>query len=141
MSDRVSVFTAQIRLAVLWLAAAGVIFSLVLVQTVGGKYGNQSQRAWDWFLPTVVPTLSLILGAIVYAAKGPNTGEQTVDRSVFRITFALSAFYLACVLAVLLLQPLSGMTPLAFITGTNVWLSAVQGIVGVALGAFFTSKS
>jgi len=140
MSDRVSVSNAQIRLAVLWLIAAGVIFLLVLAQTVGGKYGNQSQRAWDWFLPTVVPTLSLILGAIVYAARASNT-EQTVDRSVFRITFALSAFYLACVLTVLLLQPFSDLTPLEFITGTNVWLSAIQGIVGVALGAFFTSKS
>lgn len=140
MSNRVTVSTAQIKLAVVWLFGAGVIFLLMLAQTVGGKYGNQSQRAWAWFLPTVVPTLSLILGAIVYAARDPKTEGQTVDKSVYRIAYGLSAFYLAAVLSTLLLQPLSGMQPLEFITGANVWLSAVQGIVGVALGAFFTSK-
>jgi hypothetical protein len=139
MSERISLTAAQSRLATLWLIGAAVIFVLMLAQTVGGKYGGQAQRAWGWFMPTVVPTLSVIVTALAYgAAKAVE--EQTVEARAYRMTFALSAFYLAVVLGTLLLQPLSDLRPLDFMSTSNLWLGPIQGLVGIALGAFFTSK-
>jgi hypothetical protein len=142
-SDRVSVTVAQSRLAMIWLAGGGVIFLLMLAQTVSGKYGGQTTRAWGWFIPIIVPTLSLIVSAIAYsAATRPADGqeEQTVQTRAYRITFGLSCFYLIVVLSTLLLEPLSGQSPLEFITQSNLWIGPLQGLVGIALGAFFTSK-
>jgi hypothetical protein len=139
MTERISLTAAQTRLAILWLAGAAVIFILMLAQTVGGKYGGQTQRAWGWFMPTVVPTLSVILSAIAYSATNP-TGDQTVEARAFAMTFWVSGFYLLVVLATLLLQPLSDYSPLEFLNSANLWLGPLQGLVGIALGTFFTSK-
>jgi hypothetical protein len=127
------------RLAGVWLAGAGAVFVLMFVQTVGGKYGGQTQRAWGWFMPAVVPSLSVILSAIAYGALKP-TATQSVDARAYRVTLVLSSFYLLAVLATLLAQPLSAAPPLEFIEGSNLWLGPMQGLVGVGLGAFFTSK-
>jgi hypothetical protein len=140
MSRRVALFAAQTKLATMWLLAAAAIFLFLLAQTVVDKYGDKWPDAWAWFLPTVVPTLSLIVGGVVFASRDPNTNSKTVDRSLFRIAYALSAFYLVAVVATLLLQPLSRMTPLEMMSASKVWLGALQGILGLALGAFFTSK-
>ena len=139
MSARVDLTTAQTRLAILWLGGAGVIFVLMLTQTVAGKYGGQAERAWGWFMPTVVPTLSVILSAIAYSAARQSE-NQTVEGRAYRQTWWLSAFYLVVVLATLLLQPLSDLRPLEFMSNANLWLGPLQGLVGIALGTFFTSK-
>ena len=139
MSNRVSITAAQSRLAVLWLAGSAVIFMLMLAQTVSGKYGGQTQRAWGWFMPTVVPTLSVILSAIAYGAT-KAAEDQTVEERAYRMTFWMSAFYLLTLLATLLLQPLSDLRPLEFMSNANLWLGPLQGLVGIALGTFFTSK-
>jgi hypothetical protein len=139
MSNRVSITAAQTRLAVLWLAGSAVIFMLMLAQTVSGKYGGQTQRAWGWFMPTVVPTLSVILSAIAYGATRAAE-DQTVEERAYRLTFWMSAFYLLTILATLLLQPLSDLRPLEFMSNANLWLGPLQGLVGIALGTFFTSK-
>jgi hypothetical protein len=139
MSDRVTLATAQNRLAILWLTATGAIFVLLLAQTVAGKYGGQAERAWAWFVPALVPTLSLILSSLAYAAT-KRTGRNTVEKRAYRISFLLSAFYLLVALSTLLLQPFSDLSPLEFLSMSHLWLGALQGLVGVALGAFFTSK-
>jgi hypothetical protein len=140
MSDRVALSTAQNRLAALWLMAGGAIFVLLLAQTVGGKYGRQAERAWAWFVPAVVPTLSIILSSIAFAAT-KRVDRTTVEMRAYRISFLLSAFYLLVVLSTLLLQPFSDLSPLEFLAMSHLWLGALQSIVGVALGAFFTSKT
>jgi hypothetical protein len=111
----------------------------MFAQTITGKYGEQTQRAWAWFMPIVVPTLSVILSAIAYGATAP-VADQTVEARAYRLTWWMSAFYLLVVLATLLLQPLSNPRPLEFMGTANLWLGPLQGLVGIALGAFFTSR-
>jgi hypothetical protein len=136
--------TAQIRLAVLWLLSAALIFVLFLWETVTGKVGTDWQKAWAWFLPTVVPTLSLIVGGVVFASRDPATASNTVDRSLFWLAYLLSAFYLIVVIGTLLLMHIAlGGTktdPLVYLSSSSVWLIPIQGVVGLALGAFFTSR-
>jgi cytochrome bd-type quinol oxidase subunit 2 len=139
MNARINLSIAQNRLATVWLTGSAAIFALVLIQTVAGKYGGQTQRAWAWFLPTVVPTLSVILSAIAYTAT-KSSAEQSVEDRAYRLTLWLSVFYLVVVLSTLLLQPLSDLRPLEFMATSNLWLGPLQGLVGIGLGTFFTSK-
>jgi hypothetical protein len=139
MNERISVLVCQRYLATIWFLGSGVLLTLVLALTISGRYGNQVERVWSWFLPTIIPTLSLITGAIMYEARRRGTGA-TVDRFSFRISTVLSLAYLLLVLATILLHPFSRMTPLELISISNFWLGPVQGLVGIALGTFFASR-
>lgn len=125
------------RLAILWFTGAGLIFAGVLAQTVSGRYGDRADEAWGWLMPTIMPTLSLIIGVLAISARKTMPADVTVDRFFFRLSYGLSAGYLAVVAATLLLQPLSPWGPLELMQRSNLWLGPLQGLVAASLGAFF----
>ncbi len=139
MSERTDVARGQRQLAAVWLTGGGVLFLLMIGQTMLGRYGAQTARAWSWLLPTVLPTLSLIVGAVAYEARR-SPASATVDRFAYRVAFWLSVAYLALVLVTQLGQPVTGLSPLAMMDLSNLWLGPVQGLVGIALGVFFVSR-
>ncbi len=137
MSKRVDLAASRGRLAALWLGMAAFLIVLLVIQSVGNKYGSQVHRAWGWFLPSIVPTLSLILGTVAYQAKHRPAREQ-VDNFAYRCSLGLSVFYLALLAATLLLQPFSsGRTGLEWLELSNLWLGPVQGLTAVAVAVFF----
>ena len=138
MNDGVDVIIARRRLAALWLGGAAIIGLLLFAQTVTGKFGGQVERAWGWFLPTVIPTLTVIVTAWFDSSDGST---KQVSGGAFRMALGLSAVYLIAVAATLLAQPLSAQPPLEFITSSNLWLAPVQGLAGIGIGRFFTSQS
>jgi hypothetical protein len=71
MTRKLSMETSRKRLAVLWFAGAGVVFLTLLAQTLAGRYADKAEQAWGWMLPTVVPTLSLIVGVLAISARRP----------------------------------------------------------------------
>lgn len=125
------------RLAVLWFCGAGVLFFLMLSQTILGRYGDKSSEAWSWLLPTIMPTLSLMIGVLVMDALGRGIKIMEVDVFLFKLTFGLSSAYLAAVLLIVLLQPLSTLSPFELMSQSNLWLGPFQGLVAAAMGAFF----
>lgn len=140
MSERLLVVECQRRLAIVWLAGAGAAFLLVLAQTVGGTYGEQSGKAWAWLVPAVVPTVSLIVGVIIAQGKQPETGI-TVSSMAYNLSWWLSVIYLSLVFLTPLLEPLAGTkNPLDFLAASAAWLGPVQGLVGIALGGFFVAR-
>jgi hypothetical protein len=125
------------RLAVLWFIGAGIIFSLIFGQTALGKYGDQASQAWNWILPTIMPTLSLIVGVLVMETVGKNVKNTFADAFLFKLTFGISTAYLLAVLLTLLVQPFSTLTVFELMSQSNFWLGPFQGLVAAALGAFF----
>lgn len=136
---RVPLAQCQRRLAVVWLLAAALLFAILVVQSLAGKYGEQAGRVWSWFLPTVVPTLSLIIGAVAYSARQSGSGD-TVERFAYQLSLGLSVFYLVLVAAVPLVQPLLAVDPFQLMDSSKLWLAPVQGLLGLSLGAFFVSR-
>lgn len=124
-------------LAGIWFTGFGVIFFIVLIQSQLGHYRDEANQVWGWLLPTVMPTLSLITGVLVLDASRHDKRRATTDRFLFLLTAWLSGAYLASVLLVILLQPLSSVSPLQSMAQSNVWLGPFQGLVAAAMGAFF----
>jgi cobalamin synthase len=135
--------TCQWRLATVRLVGAAVLFVIVLVQIAGGKYGQDDDKAWGWLLPNLLPTLSMISGAIVYQVKNQST-PMMVTRFAFRTTWWLSLIYLLLVLVTVLLVPLAeqmrNMKPIDWLTHPHALLTGLSTIVGGTLGAFFVSS-
>jgi len=137
MSRSLSMETSRRRLAVLWFAGAAVPFTVLLVQTFLGRYGKDAEQAWGWLLPTVVPTLSVIVGVLAVSASKPAPDGVVVDRFFYRLSWWLSAVYLTAVAATLFVQPLTKWPPLELMQRSNLWLGPMQGLVAAALAAFF----
>jgi hypothetical protein len=124
----------------LWFIGASIPFILLVVQTVGNHYGEHLQEAWAWFIPTVAPTLGLIIGVVGSAARTRN--NQFVRRTFYTLAWWLSLAYLLLLPLTIALEPMrsSKESPVAILSLSNYWLSPLQSLVVAALGYIFTSK-
>jgi len=128
------------HLAIVWFVGAGVVFAVMLTQSLLGRYGNDLTSAWGWVLPTILPTLSLIIGVLVAdALQGPEKARK-VDRFLFRLSIGISMIYVLVVLATILLQPVSPIPPPEVMKQSHLWLGPFQGIASACLGAFFVRR-
>ncbi len=145
--------------ASIWLGGAGLVFLILVVQSLVGRYGSQSEDAWAWYLPTVMPTLSLIIGVLATdfrvaatansnsttpAATTPTTTDAKVlpvsARGLLWLGVGLSVFYLLLVAVTILAQVfLQGVSPIELMHRSNLWLGPLQGLTAGVLAAFFRS--
>lgn len=129
------------RLAALWFAGSGVLFFLVLIQTTLNHYGNKNVEVFTWLLPTVLPSLSLVIGTLLLDwLNGPHS-VPPVSSFIFKLTFWLSAAYLLAVLCLFVLQPFSSLEQIQILQQSNIWLGPFQGVVAGGMGAFFSSAA
>jgi hypothetical protein len=122
----------------MWFLAGGILFIILFVQTLSGHYGKEADVAWAWFLPTVLPTLSVIVGVVVSESFGKAGKDGTIGRFPLRVTVALSILYLLAVTAVFLWDQ-ANQLPLMKVA--NLGLGPLQGLVAAAIGAFFSRTS
>ena len=146
--------------ASIWLGGAGLVFLILVVQSLVGRYGSQSEAAWAWYLPTVMPTLSLIIGVLATdfrvaatanaaaAASSNATATIATDAKILPVSargllwlgVGLSVFYLLLVAVTILAQPfLQDVSPIELMHRSNLWLGPLQGLTAGVLAAFFRS--
>ena len=125
------------HLALLWLVGSAILFILLIAQTVGNHYGDKDNEAWGWLLPNLMPTLLLIVGALMADAFGTGAKAKSVDDFVYKVALALSAVYLFMVVLPIGLQPYVSYTPIELLKRSNLWLGPLQGLVSAAVGVFF----
>ena len=85
------------RLAIIWLSGSGILFFLLIAQTIFKHYGERAGDAWSWFLPTIMPTLSLILGVLVLDSLDRSQVAGRADGFLYRLAAILSGLYLVTV--------------------------------------------
>jgi hypothetical protein len=128
------------RLAMLWLGTAGAIILTLVVQSLRQVYGSSVQEVWGWILPTLMPTLGLIVTVLGYTALDRGITETVVRKSFFVLAFWLSASYLFFILLTILIQPFTAADPVGLMRMSNLWLGPFQGLVASALGVLFVSR-
>lgn len=127
-------------LTALWFAGAGVVFAVLVVQSLRGVYEPRTADAWAWFLPTVMPTLSLIVGVLVADMRNTAalaSADAAIDPPLFWLGSGLSALYLLLVAVTILSQPFLSAPPLELMQRSLQWIVPMQGLTVAALGAFF----
>lgn len=127
---------AQRRLLILWVISGLLLFIIMIARTVGGLYGSKVNDAWSWFLPTILPTLSLM----VTVATTQQTMNQKSSKMLYQMAFALSFFYQLLVLFAILNPIPNTYTPTEMMRTSNLWLGPVQGLVAALLGVFFVKS-
>lgn len=137
---QISMTKCKKKLAILWFTGAAIPFLIIFFQTIIGHYEEHSKDAWNWFLPTIFPTLSLIIGVLVIDLSGKSLETNTVNKFLFILSFSLSLFYLLLVTSTILLSPIASPNPLKLMGESHFWLGPFQGLVSASLGAFFVKK-
>ncbi len=138
--NRISLDLAQKRLVIVWFSGAGFLVLLMLLQTMRDIYGDKSGDAWGWLLPTFMPTLALMVGTLVKRAQ-ETSDEVTVNHFMYSLSLYLSIAYLLILFLVWVLSNYFADNPLEQMKSFNVWLLVpMQGLVSLALGAFFVSQ-
>jgi uncharacterized membrane protein SirB2 len=132
--------TCKKRLAVVWFIGAGVLFVLLIFETLQNQFGSKANEAWAWFLPTILPTLSLITGVFAVEVLGHSVKNLRVDPFFYRLTVILSLVYLVLVGITILFNQAASSTPLTFMKQSNLWLGPLQGIVATTIGVFFVKR-
>src|SRR5215472_15633433 len=85
---------ARGRLAAVWLCLGLFIIVTVIVQSVFNVYQGRAEDVWKWLLPTIMPTLLLVISVLGYSAASSVFSGALVRKSFYRITALLSVFYL-----------------------------------------------
>jgi hypothetical protein len=88
-----------------WFAACGVIFLILIGQSLGGAYGNQLQRVWGWALPNILPTLALMVSVFAADALKTTSNRVFVRANFCSLATSLSIFYLFAFALSILVQP------------------------------------
>jgi len=130
---------ARKRLALIWFAGAGTCFVVLLFISFFGRKVDL-EGLWDWFLPAIVPNLSLIIGVLVYTQRQQAAVEVRVDAFLFRLALWLSLLYLLLLLLPLVAFPATGKSLPDLLDISRLWLAAVQGLVTGVMGAFFVRQ-
>ena len=133
-------------LASIWFIGAGLCFVVLVGQSQSGMFGPDTGTVWGWFLPTVMPTLSLIVGALVAEYRkvmaDPPKSHEAAGNAVFWLGAALSGFYLLLLVTTITTASLQvEAPPIELMQRSNFWLGPLQGLCVAALGFFFQSKS
>ena len=136
----VSLDKVRVTLAKLWFAGALSIALILIVQSLLGKYETDVQEVWGWVLPTLMPSLGMILAVLSYTALDQTLRAAAVRRSFYEISRWLSLVYLLIVLLTILIQPFASNRPVELMRMSNLWLGPLQGLIGSALGVLFVSK-
>jgi hypothetical protein len=130
---------AQKKLMILWCTGGLILFLLLIIRSVGGIYGTKVDEAWSWFIPTIVPTLFLMITVAIIDFSQPTISEKQSDKFLFQLAFAMSLVYLILV-SFTVLRPFAIYTPIEMMKKSNLWLGPLQGLVAAALGAFFVKS-
>jgi hypothetical protein len=130
-------------LAKVWVIGAGFVIVILVLQSLFGRFGDKTPDAWGWLLPTVMPTLLLIITVLGYTALTPAFSRSVVRRDFFRVACWLSIGYLMLVALTVLVGPFAaadGTAMVRLMQMSNLWLGPLQGLVASALGVLFVSK-
>jgi hypothetical protein len=69
----------QQNIALLWFCGGGFAMIVLIVQSIAGTWGSWVSDAWSWLLPTILPTLTLILSTVTMEAIQQRASRREVN--------------------------------------------------------------
>ncbi|MBI2391740.1 MAG: hypothetical protein HYV09_19275 [Deltaproteobacteria bacterium] len=122
-------------------------FLIITYQVINPRLrGETGNEALYWLSSAVVPTVGLVVGVVASDELRPPTAEaakRKVSSFFYRLTTGISVFYLATVLAfIVLAAQIGGGSPKERIGVLHMAegpLGILQGLVSAAMGVFFVT--
>lgn len=125
----------KLILTALWWVWGLLLFALLIALSKNPLFGSQLRTAWEWFVPNLVPTMSMV-GATAYASRSGKAVGGPVLTPAFVICLVASVAHLGA-LTLALLATQSSTTPLGDLRNANLWLGPLQALAVSSLSVFF----
>src|SRR6478735_1613554 len=138
MGRSIEVSRVQRHLVWIWSIGFFACFSVMVALTVCGTREGNVQEAWSWFMPTILPTLTVAISAAISQTRAAD--RRRVSSFLGSFARLASSVYLLLVLLNLLVWPLTGKGPLTWFKTSALWLGALQGILGGVLAMFLAGQ-
>jgi hypothetical protein len=135
-----SMARCKIILGVIWMAFFLGLFTLLLLQVDGSKYGGDAGTVWSWFLPMILPTVTLIVGVFLLDVQNNSIQEAKVNFIVFFLAVSGSIIYLIFLSWIFLGEPFSSKNVFSAMKDYGMPISVLQGLVNSLIGVFFMNK-
>lgn len=132
----ISIHDARTRLVRLWFIGCIPLGIIMVVRSSLDHYGSDPKLAWEWFLPTILPTFMLIW-TVFFSGSRP---DKLVDSFVFSLSWWASMIYILAVFFSLVADPLTTKLPIEFMRMSSLWLAPCQGVVALSIGIFFVKN-
>jgi hypothetical protein len=139
MADRLPLLACQQRLFLVWIIGCAPSLLMMTFRTVTRQFDGQEQAVWSWFVPTFLPTLTLIIGAYSATARKAPSSDLTVDKLFYKVSVWCSVLYLFVLAGIIVMQPVLGDTVLGTFQRGSFALGVLQAITSACLGVFFVS--
>lgn len=136
MNTTVPLSKIRNRLALLWSIGFLVAFALFATLSVT-TFERHLLEVWAWFMPTIAPTLGVILGAVLTRDNRP----RRVPLAAARVVVFASAFYLALVFLLSFSWAWTRYAPLEWYKAAAILLAPIQGIVSGLIGRFLATPT
>ncbi|RYG52873.1 MAG: hypothetical protein EOO01_05805 [Chitinophagaceae bacterium] len=149
MKNNISIVSARSKLLYIWMTGAGILFLVLMIQTLNGTFEKTteegmesfSQQVWGWFIPMIFPTITLMLGTLTLNFTKQEDARLKVNPRTFFICLGISVFYILLLLIHVLGWPAFRATdPLKVFNTANFYLAPIQSIVVLLIGIIFLKK-
>jgi hypothetical protein len=130
----------QQSVAILWFCGGGLAMLILIAQSIVGTWGTWVTDAWSWLLPTILPTLTLIISTVAVEATQHRMSRTEVNAFAYYLCLGLSAFYLLCVVTILITVNFVQIKPLELMKVSSLWLAPLQGLLSGIIGVFFVKQ-
>lgn len=117
-----------------WLISACAISILILLQSIFGKYGNDSEVAWSWMCGLFVPPLSLLLTAAL-TESSIDWHNQVASTFKYWVAFGAGGVCILAVAFILLIEPVVSLSYFQLFEKTSLALALWQGFSVAAISA------
>ena len=134
--------TYRYILALIWIIGALGLFCVIFLSSINGPLSTDPAAGWQWLLPNIMPTLSLIASSyFVPDLKLVKVGGSRSLAQFFQFAVALSVFYLFAILATIGAWAFRESGSLIdWLLLSNFWLGPLQGLTAAVIGIFFVQK-
>ncbi|MDB5008520.1 MAG: hypothetical protein JWP45_2913 [Mucilaginibacter sp.] len=136
-------FKAQQGLTIVWFINGGIIITILVLLSLSGRFGAQSNIAWTWVSENIIPTFTLIIGTFT-ASLTQRNNQDLIDKFFYRLALFSSLFYFLILYIILIFGPAAaannGQSFADVLSNSKVFLNVIQGSVSFVLGLFFIRK-
>jgi hypothetical protein len=137
---KIAMLKCQTRLMLVWVIGCVILLLVAWLQIIFGHYGEKGRDVMEWLLPSITPTLSLVVGVWANNALNQSKNPEKVSRGIYRVVLTVSIFYLCFIGLIFAIQPMVPLSPLEVIKNSSLIMAPLQGVVCVFIGIFFTQR-
>ena len=127
-------------LGAIWVVFFLALFILLVLQVNGNKYDGNASAVWNWFLPMILPTVSLIIGVFLLDVQNNSIQEAKVNATVFYLAAGGSIIYLIFLSWIFFGEPYTDKNIFTAMKEFGTPISVLQGVVNSFVGVFFMNK-